>query len=126
MNKCVCDKCGHDFAVNLVNYEKIRRGDIIVQYFSCPECLARYHVCTTDSVMRRLIRKRLEIQAEIAGGRVKPMSARKAHRLQNKLNKVIAQQDKLFPELKKCGEKILKESEKIKLLGHTKNTEKKE
>lgn len=101
--KCVCDKCGHEFEVSRVNIEEIRRGDITVQYFRCPACLAKYHICTTDSVMRRLIRKRLEIQNEIA---VSP-SARKSHRLKDRLDKVITQQNKLSPELKKIGVEIL-------------------
>ncbi len=111
MNKCVCDKCGHEFAVNLVNCEKIRRGDIIVQYFSCPECLAKYHVCTTDSKMRKLIKQRLDIQNKIAEGHISPMKAGKAHNLQQRLNRILDKQKELMPKLKKRGEKILKESE---------------
>ncbi len=102
-----CDKCGHDFAVNQEDFEKIRRGNIIVQYFRCPACLRKYHVCTTDPKMRQLIRKRLEIQNDIAGGRMNPMSVRKAHKLQGKLDKVTAQQNKLSPKLKRLGEEIL-------------------
>ncbi len=103
MNKCVCDKCGHKFAISRVNIEEIRRDDITVQYFSCPACLAKYHVCTTDPEMRRLIRKRIEIQNEIAGS----LSTRKSRRLKERLDKVIAQQMKLMPDLKKRGEEIL-------------------
>ncbi|MDE6788045.1 MAG: hypothetical protein K2J47_01815 [Ruminococcus sp.] len=103
MSKCVCDKCGHEFAINPADFEEIRRDDIIVQYFCCPACLAKYHICTTDSVMRRLIRKRLKIQNEIAGS----PSARKSHRLKDRLDKVITQQNKLSPKLKKIGVEIL-------------------
>lgn len=101
--KCVCDKCGHEFSVSRVSIEEIRSDDIMVQYFHCPACLAKYHVCTTDPEMRQLIRKRLEIQNEISGS----LSARKSRRLKEKLDKVIAQQMKLMPDLKKCGEEIL-------------------
>lgn len=100
---CVCDKCSHEFSVSRVSIEEIRRGDITVQYFRCPACFAKYHVCTTDPTMRQLIRKRVEIQNSIAGS----PSARKSHRLKDRLDKVIAQQNRLFPELKKLGEEIL-------------------
>jgi len=58
---------------------------------------------STDPEMQRLIGKRLEIQNEIAGS----LSARKSRRLKEKLDKVIAQQMKLMPDLKKRGEEIL-------------------
>lgn len=102
-----CDKCGHEFTVNQADFKEIRRNDIIVQYFSCPMCFTKYNVCTTNPKMRRLIRKRLDIQNEIASCNVKPVSARKAHRIQAGLDKVTAQQEKLLPELRRRGEKIL-------------------
>lgn len=103
MSKCVCDNCGHEFEVSDINMEQIRRSDIVVQYFRCPACLAKYHICTTNSKMRKLIKQRLDIQNEIAGS----LSARKSRRLKERLDKVIAQQMKLMPNLKKCGEEIL-------------------
>lgn len=104
-NNVTCDKCGHNFAVNQANIEKIRRGEIEVQYFHCPACLAKYHVCTINPKMCRFIEKRTEIQNEIAGSD----SARKARRLKKKLDKIIAKQKKLRSELKRRGERILNE-----------------
>lgn len=109
--KITCDKCGHDFAINQADFEEIRRGDITVQYFRCPACLAKYHVCTTNTEMRKLIKERLEIQNRIAGGHEKPLPVGTAYKLKHRLDKVIARQGKLMPDLKKRGEKILKESE---------------
>lgn len=106
-----CDKCGHDFAINQADFEGIRKGDIIVQYFRCPACLARYHVSTTNSEMRKLIKERLEIQNRIAGYREKPLPVGTTYKLKHRLDKVITRQKKLIPDLKKRGEKILKESE---------------
>ncbi|MDE7365707.1 MAG: hypothetical protein K2N27_12675 [Ruminococcus sp.] len=103
MSKVICDKCGNDFAINQSDFEEIRRGDITVQYFRCPACLAKYHICTTNFEMRRLIRKRVEIQNDIASS----PNARKSRRLKDRLDKIIAQQKKVFPELKKLGEEIL-------------------
>lgn len=100
---CVCDKCSHEFAVSRVSIEEIHRGDITVQYFSCSACLEKYHVCTTDPTMRQLIMKRVEIQNSIAGS----PSARKSRRLKDRLDKIIAQQKKLIPELEKLGKEIL-------------------
>lgn len=101
--KCVCDNCSHEFEVSRVNIEEIRRSDITVQYFRCSACFTKYHVCTTNPEMRRLIKKRLEIQKSIAGS----MSARKSRRLKDRLDKIISQQNRLFPELRKLGEEIL-------------------
>lgn len=111
MKKVTCDKCRHDFSVNQADFEKIRRGDIIVQYFRCPACLAKYHVCTTNTEMRKLIDERLEIQNRIAGGRVKVLPVGTAYKLKHRLDKVIARQKKLMLDLKNRGEKILRECE---------------
>ena len=62
MNSSVtCDRCGHDFEIT-DNFGEIRRGDITVQYFRCPECKAKYHVLTTNPAMRKLIDRRSAIQ----------------------------------------------------------------
>ncbi|MDE7225566.1 MAG: hypothetical protein K2N49_01710 [Ruminococcus sp.] len=75
MNKFVyCDKCGHNFDISL---SEIHKGDIIVQYLECPACKAKYHVCTTDTEMRRLIKKRLTILDKIAESREKVVPAGK-------------------------------------------------
>ena len=107
MNKVTCDKCGHDFIINQADFEEIRRGDIIVQYFRCTKCNAKYHVCTTNTEMRKLIKERLEIQNRIAGGRENALPVGTAYKLKHRLEKVIARQKQLMPDLKKRGEKIL-------------------
>lgn len=110
-NNVTCDKCGHEFAINQANFEEICRGDIIVQYFRCTKCMTKYHVCTTNTEMRELIAKRLEIQDKIAAGSTRTLPVGTAQNLQHRLNKVIAKQKKLMPELKKRGERILNEEE---------------
>ncbi len=108
MNKIVvCDKCRRDFAINQNNCGEIHKGDITVQYFYCTECNAKYHICTTNTEMRKLISRRVAIQNKIAEGRVKLLPNGTAQKLQNELNKIIARQKKLMPILKKHGEKIL-------------------
>lgn len=110
MNKNVtCDQCGHDFIINQANFEELRKGDIIVQYFRCTKCNTKYHVCTTNTEMRKLIKERLEIQNRIADYREKPLPVGTAYRLKHRLDKVIARQKQLMSNLKKRGEKILNE-----------------
>ncbi len=108
MNKCViCDKCGHEFAINQNNCGEIHKGDITVQYFYCTECNAKYHICTTNTEMRKLISRRVAIQNKITEDRVKLLPRGTVQKLQNEFNRILAKQKKLMPDLKKCGEKIL-------------------
>ena len=107
MSKCVCDKCGHDFIINQVDFEEIRKGDIIVRYFRCPACLEKYHICTTNPEMRKLIRQRTAIQDKIVSTRVIALPAGTVQELQHKLDRIITRQKKLMPDLKKRGEEIL-------------------
>ncbi len=108
MNKSVlCDKCGHDFAINQDNCGEIHKGDITVQYFYCTECNAKYHICTTNTEMRKLISRRVAIQKKIAEGREKLLPNGTKQKIQNELNRIIARQIKLEAILKKSGEKIL-------------------
>lgn len=110
MSKCVCDKCGHEFVITQNNCSEIRKGDIIVQYFYCTECKAKYHVLTTNPAMRKLIEQRTAIQNKIAEGCKGVLPVGTAQKLQHELNRVIAQQKKLMPGLKQIGEKILDET----------------
>ncbi len=111
MSKYVtCDKCGHDFEIT-DNFGEIRRGDITVQYFYCTECMAKYHVLTINPAMRKLIEQRIAIQNKISKGRKSMIPVGTAHKLQHELNRVIAQQKKLRPSLKKIGKEILDRDE---------------
>ncbi len=108
MNKIVvCDKCGRDFAINQNNCGEIHKGDITVQYFYCTECNAKYHICTTNTEMRKLISRRVAIQNKITEERVKLLPRGTVQKFQHELNKIIARQKKLMPILKEHGEKIL-------------------
>ena len=107
MNKSVfCNNCGHNFEI-AIKFSEIHKGDITVQYFECPQCKTKYHVCTTNTEMRRLIEQRVAIQNKIAEKKIPVGTAQK---LQHELDKIITKQKKLMPELKKRGEKILNEA----------------
>lgn len=104
-----CDKCGRDFEIT-DNFGEIRRGDIVVQYFYCTECRAKYHVMTTNPAMRKLIERRIAIQNKISEKRKDVLPVGTVQKLQHELNRIISQQKKLRPGLKKIGEKILDET----------------
>lgn len=108
-NSVTCDRCGHDFEIT-DNFGEICKGDITVQYFYCTECRAKYHVLTTNPAMSKLIDRRSAIQNKISKGRKSMIPAGTAQKLQHELNRIIAQQKKLMPGLKKIGEKILDET----------------
>lgn len=108
-NSVTCDRCGHDFEIT-DNFGEIRRGDITVQYFYCPECKAKYHVLTTNPAMRKLIERRIAIQNKISEKRKNVLPVGTAQKLQYELNRIISQQKKLIPGLKQIGEKILDET----------------
>ena len=111
MNKSVyCDKCGYSFEI-AATLSEIQKDDIVVQYFECPQCKARFHVCTTNTEMRRLIDRRGMIQHKIAEGRKNKIPAGIAQQLQHTLSKIIARQKKLMPRLKNLGEGILNDSD---------------
>ncbi len=108
MNRNVtCNKCGHDFAITLDNCGVISKGDIIVQYFYCTECNSKYHICTTNPEMRKLIERRATVQRRIAILNKNGLSAKTAQELQ--LERIIARQKELMPDLRKQGKEILNE-----------------
>lgn len=113
MDKSVfCNKCGCDFKDFAITFRlrEIHKGDITVQYFECPKCKTKYHICTTNIEMRGLIDLRVAIQNKIAEGLKSKIPSGTAQKLQHKLSKIIAQQKKLTPSLKKRGEEILNDS----------------
>ncbi|MDE5945956.1 MAG: hypothetical protein K2G63_01415 [Oscillospiraceae bacterium] len=112
MNKCVtCDKCGHDFAIAPENCGEIHKGDIIVQYFYCTKCNAKYHILTTNTTMRKLIEQRVAIQNKITRCRENILPLGTIQKLQHKLDRLIVRQKKLMPNLKKRGEEILNDGD---------------
>lgn len=53
-----CDVCGFTFRYSTIKIKKQKvRDDIEQTYFLCPKCKKKYVVITTDTAIRKLIRK---------------------------------------------------------------------
>ncbi len=104
----VCNKCGKVFAADPALFEQVESGDLVVQYFSCPECGEKYQVITTDTEMRELIEKRKSIQQSINTARTKKFRQKTIQQYIKELDRIINQQKMLLPELKRRGEEILR------------------
>lgn len=109
MNRQVmCDRCGNDFTVVESLCSTIEDGDLQVQYFSCPDCGARYQILTTDAAMRDLIDKRQAVQRKIRLAHVKGFRENIIRSYIKERDQVIKEQERLLPTLKKRGEEILR------------------
>lgn len=102
-----CNKCGQQFTVGDSSLGTIRDGDLEVQYLSCPACGAKFHILTTDSRMRELIKQRKDLQVQIRMAKTKKFNKRSFEKYLLKYEKTKKEQEKLFPTLKKQGEKLL-------------------
>ena len=112
-----CNKCGQQFTVDDSCLGSIRDGDLKVQYFSCPACGARYHILTTDSTMRDLIERRKFIQLKIRLAHAKKLKESTFKKYLREYGQLKKEQEKMFPELKAKGEKVLAEIEEAKQKG---------
>ena len=90
----------------------IRDGDLEVQYFSCPVCGAKFHILTTNSVMRDLIERRKAVQLKIKMARIKRFKEHTFKKYLREYEQIKKDQEKIFHSLKAQGEKILLEVSK--------------
>lgn len=108
MNRQVmCDRCGNDFTVVESLCGTAEEGDFQVQYFSCPDCGARYQILTTDAAMRVLIDKRQAVQRKIRLAQAKGFREITMRSYIRERDQIIKDQEKILPELKRRGEEIL-------------------
>ena len=63
----ICDECGK--SISDPQWKKIMSGDLEYTYFTCDECGAAHPVCTTDSALRKNIKKYRKMAARIRKGR---------------------------------------------------------
>lgn len=103
----ICDRCGNDFTVVESLCGTVEDGDFQVQYFSCPDCGARYQILTTDAAMRALIDKRQAVQQKIRLAHAKDFRENTIRAYIQERDQVIKEQERLLPALKKRGEEIL-------------------
>lgn len=76
-------------------------------YFSCPACGAKYHILTTDSTMRELIERRKAVLLKLKAARAKRFRERVFQKYLREHEQIKKVQEKIFPELKAQGEKLL-------------------
>ena len=108
MNRQImCDRCGNDFTVEKSLCSTVEDDAIQVQYFSCPNCGAKYQILITDSRMRELIEKRQDVQKRIRRAQGKGFRERTMQAYIKERDLIIREQEKLLPELKRKGEEIL-------------------
>lgn len=106
-----CDKCGQRLTVDDSHLGSLREGDLVVQYFFCPVCGAKYHILTTNSTMRSLIEQRKAVQLKIKAARAKRFKESTFKKYLREYEQIKKEQEKIFPELKAQGEKLLRGGE---------------
>ena len=102
-----CNKCGYDFTIEKSCCGTVEVGDLSVQYFFCPKCKAKYQILTADSRMRELIAERQALQREISTAQKQKFREKSIRELLGRFDRIVAEQKRLAPELKKRGEDIL-------------------
>ena len=102
----VCNKCGIEFIPDKSLLGEIQKDDLVVQYFTCPECGERYHVFTSDSEMRVLIERRRAVQMKIRAAFTKKFREKVIREYERVLDQIKQKQESIWPQLKKLGEEI--------------------
>lgn len=111
MDSVICNKCGELFFPAEQRPQQIEAGDLQVQFFECPYCLAKYQVITTDPKMRELIAARQSWQQQIRLAQGKHFRQSTIERYEREIEKIKAQQKKLLPALKRRGAEVLRATE---------------
>ena len=102
-----CNKCGNEFTIDESRFGAIKKDDLIVQYFSCPFCGEKYHVFTTDSKMRDLVKKRKAVQMKIQAAFAKKFREKVIQEYERELEQIKKVQYDIYPELKRMGEELI-------------------
>lgn len=104
----VCNKCKAEFIPDMSLLGEIQKDDLVVQYFTCPNCGERYHVFTSDSEMRALIEKRRAVQMKIRAAFSKKFREKVIQGYERELDQIKKKQESMWPRLKKQGEEIIR------------------
>lgn len=108
MNKNIeCNKCGSEFLLDESRFGVIKKDDLVVEYFSCPVCGEKYHVFTSNSEMRALVKKRKAVQLKIRAAFTKKFREKTLQKYEQELDQIKKEQQAILPRLKCAGEKIL-------------------
>lgn len=108
ISKVDCNKCGTEFVVNEFCLGSIKKGDLVVWYFSCPACGERYHVFTSDSAMRKLVEKRKALQMKFKAAFAKKFKLKVIKQYEKELDRIRKKQLAMEPALRHRGEEILR------------------
>lgn len=100
-----CDACGNIFDVKKILTKK--QGDYEVQYFVCPHCRRKYQIITTDSELREVIKRRIQLNAKFQLMRNKNFKKETIQKLETELSKVKEKSERMAKSLKEIGESIL-------------------
>jgi acetyl-CoA carboxylase beta subunit len=111
VNTIDCNKCGYSFDLEDARCGTIEKGDLLVQYFCCPNCRKKYHAFTSDARMRALVEQRKAVQLKIRAAFTKKFRKKTIQEYERELDRIKQQQKKLLPGLKAAGEKILRQAE---------------
>lgn len=103
----VCDRCDTVYFITEKTIKVIRDGDLEVQFFSCPQCGLKCQIITTNQEMRDLIEKRKELHQKIRMAMAKHFRGQTIRGYERQLEKVKAAQERLLPELKQAGRRLL-------------------
>ena len=103
-----CNGCREQFVMDDSRLASIKEGDLEVQFFSCPTCGEKYLFFASDSKMRELVRQRKAVQMEIRAGHAKKFKEKTLKKYMQEYEKIKNEQEKMFPELKAKGEKLLR------------------
>jgi len=107
-NRVDCNKCGSEFVLDEFRFGVVKKGDLVVRYFTCPVCGERYHVFTSDTEMRNLTEKRKAVQLKIRAAFAKKFKKKTIKRYEDELDQIKKKQMAIMPELKRRGEEILR------------------
>lgn len=107
MTPVECAACGREFYISESCCGEVESGDLIVRYFFCPSCGWKHQIITTDPPMRELIERRKVLQRKIAIGHAKKFRESTLKKHIAEVEKIKAEQERLLPDLKERGEKIL-------------------
>lgn len=103
----VCDRCDTVYYITAKSIEVIRDGDLEVQFLSCPQCGLKCQIITTNQEMRDLIEKRKALHQQIRMAMAKHFREQTIRGYERQLEKVKAAQERLLPELKQAGRRLL-------------------
>ncbi len=106
-DEIICYSCGRQFRRDRSLFRTIERGDLVIQYFTCPACGKRYHVFTSDTKMRDLIQRRMQVQTQIKAGFAGKFREKTIRGYERELDMIKREQENLKLPLIAAGEKIL-------------------